>query len=134
MPSPKSGNAPAAVAPSEPNKAEEADKADPGEMTQVKARQMETQTGKYGSPQVQPHKPPKTQEEKEKKKNWIEIVLRDDKGKPKAGEPYKVILPDGTTAAEGTLDEKGFARVNGIEPGSCKISFPKRDKSCWKKK
>lgn len=131
MPSPKSGNAPSAVSPAEPKKAEEADKADPGEMTQVKARQVETQTGKYGAAPVQPHKPPKTQEEKEKKKSWIEIVMVDEDNKPVVGERYKVTLPDGETVAEGTLDEKGFARVQGFEPGNCKVTFADLDKEAW---
>lgn len=131
MPSPKSGNAPSAVAPSEPKKAEEADKADPGEMTQVKARQVEAQTGKYGSPQTTPHKPPKTQEEKEKKKSWIEIELVNEKNKPISGKRYKITLPDGETVAEGTLDEKGCARVDGIDPGTCKVTFPQFDENAW---
>ena len=131
MPSPKSGSAPSAVSPAEPKKAEEADKADPGEMTQVKARQMEEQTGKYGTAPVQPHKQPKTQEEKEKKKSWIEIVMVDEEGKPVVGEKYRATLPDGETIAEGTLDEKGFARVQGFEPGACKVTFSDLDKEAW---
>ena len=131
MPSPKSGNAGSAVSPAEPKKAEEADKADPGEMTQVKARQVETQTGKYGAAQTKPHKPPKTQAEKEKKKSWIEIKLLDEDNEPVPGEHYQISLPDGETVAEGNLDEKGFARVEGFEPGQCKVSFPDLDQSVW---
>jgi hypothetical protein len=48
------------------------------------------------------------------------------------GEPYRVTLPDGTTVADGTLDEKGYARVENIDPGTCKVTFPNRDKSAWK--
>ncbi len=54
------------------------------------------------------HKEPVDEEEKEKK-SWIEIELVDEEGNPVPGEKYKVILPDGQTVAEGTLDEKGFA-------------------------
>jgi type VI secretion system secreted protein VgrG len=130
MPSPKSGNAPAAVAPSEPKKAEEADKADPGEMTEVKARQLETQTGKYGTPPSDAHNP--SDEENKKKTSWIEIALvYESNGKPVPGVAYEVTLPDGQTVASGSTDEKGLARVSGIDPGSCQISFPNLDKEAW---
>jgi hypothetical protein len=132
MPSPKSGKAGSAVAPADPKKAEDADKADPGEVEKVKAEQRQTKSGKYGSTPVEPHKPPKTKDEKEKKKAWIEIELVDDEDKPVPGESYKITLPD-DTVAEGTLDEKGFARVDGIEPGTCKITFPDLDKNAWKR-
>ncbi len=134
MPSAKSGKADNAVSPTEPEKALEADSADPGEVEKIKAQQRKNQSGKYGAVKLKPYKAPKTPEEKKKKKNWIEIQLFDKKKKPMAGEPYRVILPDGETAAEGSLDEKGFARVDGIDPGTCKVSFPRRDQSCWKKK
>jgi type VI secretion system secreted protein VgrG len=67
------------------------------------------------------------------KKSWIEIELVDEDGKPVPGEAYKVTLPDGETVATGTLDEKGFARIEGIDPGTCKITFPNLDKDSWAK-
>ena len=134
MPSPKSGKAGSAVSPTDPEKALEADSADPGEVEKVKAEQRKNQKGKYGAVKMKPHKPPQTPEEMKKKKSWIEIEAFDNKKKPMVGEPYKVILPDGQTAAEGSLNEKGYARVEGIEPGSCKVSFPRRDQSSWKNK
>ena len=134
MPSPKSGNAGSAVTPADPKVAQEADQADPGDVEAIKADQLQTQTGKYGSNPLKPLKPPKTDEEKAKKKSWIEIDLVDKKGKPVAGEPYRVTLADGETVAEGTLDEKGHARVEGIEPGTCKVTFPKLEKQAWKPK
>jgi len=69
----------------------------------------------------------------EEKKSWIEIELVDEEDNPVPGERYKVTLPDGKTVAEGTLDEKGFARVEGIDPGTCKITFPNLDKDAWEK-
>jgi len=134
MPSPKDGTAGTAVTPTDPKAAQEADKADPGEVEKIKAQQRQSNTGKYGTAQLKPQKPPKDDEEKKKKKSWIEIVLVDDKNKPMAGEPYQVTLPDGQTVAQGTLNEKGYARVDGIEPGECKVTFPRRHKTCWKKK
>jgi len=133
MPSPKSGNAGSAVTPADPDAAKEADKADPGEVEKVKAEQRQTQTGKYGSVQVKPYKPPETEEEKKKKKSWIEIELVDKKDKPVPGMPYEVRLSDGETVASGTLDDKGLARIEGIEAGTCKVSFPTLHKSIWER-
>src|SRR5262245_36502975 len=126
MPSPKSGHAGSAVSPADPQKAEEADKADPGEVEDVKAEQRKTQAGKYGSVKFKPYK------KEPKRKSWIEIELVDEEDQPVPGEKYKITLPD-ETVAEGTLDDKGFARVDGIEPGSCKITFPELDKDAWEK-
>ncbi len=133
MPSPKSGNAGSSVTPTDPGQAQEADNADPGEVEKIKAEQLQTKSGKYGSTPVKPYKPPQTQEESEKKKSWIEIELVDEEKKPVPGEKYKISLPDGETVAEGTLNEKGFARVDGIEPGTCKITFPELDQEAWEK-
>jgi len=61
---------------------------------------------------------------------WIEIVLVDADGVPVGGEPYQV-----TTAAreviEGALDGNGFAHIGPIAPGTCKITFPRRDREIW---
>jgi type VI secretion system secreted protein VgrG len=108
----------------------EADKADPGEMAEIKAQQSEQQQGKYGAVRLDPHKPD-DDSGKKKKKHWIEIELFDEEGKPVAGEPYRITLPDGSTVAEGTLNEKGFARVDDIDPGTCKVTFPQLDKDTW---
>lgn len=131
MPSPKSGKAGSPVDPAEPKAAEKADKADPGDVEQVKAQQRQTQTGKYGSVKTQPYKPPQTAAEKETKKSWIEIEMVDEEDQPVPGEAYKITLPDGQTIAEGTLNDKGFTRVDGIEQGTCKITFPDLDKDAW---
>jgi hypothetical protein len=109
-----------AVSPADPKQADEADTANPGEMTQMKSDSVE----------VKPHKPPQTKEERAEKKSWIEIVLVDVEDMPVPGEPYRITLPD-ATVAEGTLDNKGFARVEGFDPGQCKVTFPKRDQTVW---
>jgi hypothetical protein len=130
---PKSGKAGTPVDPADPKAAKDADKADPGEVEQVKAEQQQTQTGKYGSEKVKPYKPPQTEEEKKQKTSWIEIEMMDEENQPVPGMAYRITLPDGETVAEGTLDDKGFARVDGIEPGTCKITFPDLDKDAWEK-
>lgn len=130
MPSPKSGSAGSAVSPADPAEAAEADIADPGKVEEIKAEQRQTQTGKYGSVKVKPHKPPTTEEAKEKN-SWIEVEMVDQDDKPVTGLAYRITLPDGETVAEGTLDDKGLARVEGMEPGNCKVKFPTLDQDAW---
>ena len=132
MPSPKSGSAGSAVSPAEPKKAEEADKADPGEVEKIKAEQRQTQTGKYGSIQVAPYKASAPKGEKQEKQSWIEIELADALGNPVPGALYDLTLPDGSMAS-GSLDEKGFVRVEGIPSGTCQITFPAYDGRSWEK-
>ena len=70
--------------------------------------------------------------EAEEEKTWIEIELVDEEDNPVPGEKYKITLPDGRVKT-GTLDENGFARVEGIDPGTCKVTFPNLDKDAWEK-
>ncbi len=65
-----------------------------------------------------------------KKTAWVEVELLDDNGKPVGGAAYRIQLPDGSIAS-GSLNEKGFARVDGIDPGQVKITFPDYDKDAW---
>lgn len=69
----------------------------------------------------------------EKKKSWIAIKLVDEDNKCVPGEAYRITLPDGTKI-EGDLDKKGFARIKGIDPGTCQVTFPKLDKEAWQPK
>lgn len=65
------------------------------------------------------------------KEDWIGIELKDDAGNPIAGERFLMTLPDGTEIG-GELDNLGKARIEGIAPGTCQISFPERDVREWK--
>lgn len=132
MASPKSGKAGKAISPAEPRQAEEADDADPGKVAEAKRAQKAAGKGKYGLTPVKPHKPDPAKDPEEC--SWIEIELLDEADQPVPGESYKVTLPDGQTVAEGTLDQNGFARVDGIDPGSCKVTFPNLDEKTWKPK
>jgi len=143
----KSGNAGRPVPPAAPDRPDDADVADPGKVAEIKAEQQETKSGKYGSEKVKPFKPPQAGgvatatgeqtaeqlKEEEKRTSWIEIELVDEEDEPIPGEKYEVTLPDGSVA-QGTLDEKGFARVEGFETGDkpCKVCFPNLDKDAWK--
>jgi type VI secretion system secreted protein VgrG len=139
-----SGSAGSLVSPLSPTAAQEADKADPGAMAQAWSASANTpanislqtvspaaarRSAASDAPTHDPNAP-----ENQDKKNWIEIELRDQDGNPVPGEVYKVTLPDGTTVADGTLDEKGRARVENIDPGSCKVTFPNLDQEAWEPK
>jgi hypothetical protein len=63
-------------------------------------------------------------------KTWISIVLNDSDGNAVAGEDYRIELPDGRVV-EGKLDRLGTAAVSGIDPGQCKVSFPRLAGSVW---
>lgn len=64
------------------------------------------------------------------KRSWIDIELVDDDGEPVPYERYRVKAPDGTVF-EGYLDANGQARVSGIDPGSCDVTFPGLDREVW---
>jgi hypothetical protein len=69
-----------------------------------------------------------TQEPEEE--HWIEIELLDDDGKPVADERYFVEMPDGSQLS-GRTDGQGRARVEGVDPGTAKVSFPDLDKKSY---
>ncbi len=127
----QSGQAGNAVSPIAPTLPDPADEADPGKMAEAKAEQQKAGAGKYGKAKITPFKREEAEEGEEKEKSWIEIELVDEEGNPVPGERYEITLPDGKTVARGTLDENGFARVDGIAPGECKITFPRLDKDAW---
>ncbi|MBL8239997.1 MAG: type VI secretion system tip protein VgrG [Bryobacterales bacterium] len=60
--------------------------------------------------------------------HFIEIEVKDEDNLPVPGEYFEVLTPEGTLAS-GTTDEKGFARVDGIQPGQATVRFPNRDKT-----
>jgi hypothetical protein len=65
-------------------------------------------------------------------KTWIEIVLvdDDDPAQPVPFAQYRIELPDRSTR-DGILSDKGRARIEGIDPGVCKVSFPGFDGRDW---
>jgi type VI secretion system secreted protein VgrG len=137
-----SGSPGSLVSPLSPTDPTEADKADPGAVTSAPSASAGTpanmtlaaiaaapKSAASDAPTHDPNSP-----DNKDKTHWIEIELLDEAGKPVAGEPYKITLPDGTTVADGTLDDKGRARVSNIDPGSCQVTFPNLDQEAWKPK
>ncbi len=128
-----SGPGASPVPPKKTQLAEIADNAKPGSLGESFKTQRAARSPTEAAAANAPRHDPKSEENKDKK-SWIEIVLVDQDDKPVPGEAYRITLPDGTTLAEGTLDEKGFAREDGIDPGTCKVTFPNLDKESWEPK
>ncbi len=61
--------------------------------------------------------------ENQQKTHWVGIVLKDRLGNPIPGQAYHVVLPNGEIV-EGTLDDQGKAKIEHIDPGECKVTFP----------
>ena len=85
--------------------------------------------GATSAPSKAPAPPPARarQPVRELEKTWIAIELLDDKGAPVPDQPYEIRLPDGAYR-RGTLDSLGCARIDGIDPGTCEVSFTKLDR------
>lgn len=69
---------------------------------------------------------------KQKEKTWVEVRLVNRKGQPVEGAKYRLKITDGSIR-EGTTDANGSARVPGIDPGMCEISFLDYDAREWKR-
>jgi hypothetical protein len=130
---PKDGTACTAITPVDATDALEADKAQAGEVSSTASRSVEAQQQEYETASVKPFKPPEGEEAKKEELSWIEVELLDSQDNPVPGERYRIETPDGTVA-EGTLDKDGFVRLEGIKPGTCKVSFPGYDGRSWEKK
>lgn len=93
-----------------------------------------------GPAQVPPLKgeePPPPEEEpppEDQPDAWLEISLVDngDPPQPVAGAKYVVELEDGTVI-EGYLDDAGKTRIEGIQEGTAKVSFPDFEDGSWDK-
>ncbi len=133
-----SGSPGSLVPPAAPEEAEIADNADPGSKEPTyEAQRAEMSPMKLATLNAPSHGGAESaadSDQKEDKKHWVAIELVDQEGKPVPGVKYAITLPDGTTMAPGTTDDKGKARVDGIDPGTCKVTFPDLDKDAWKPK
>jgi hypothetical protein len=73
---------------------------------------------------------PSERKREEPERTWIEIVLVDDKKRPIPFEEFILFLPNGTPQP-GRLDKEGKARVEGLDPGTCRVVFPRMDATEW---
>jgi type VI secretion system secreted protein VgrG len=60
-----------------------------------------------------------------------EIRMRDDQGRPAAGERYRIERPN-DTPIQGRLDRNGTARVRARDAEDSRITFPDLDQSRWR--
>jgi hypothetical protein len=61
--------------------------------------------------------------------DWFEIEIEYEDGSPFDGNAA-IELPGGRRT-DGPPDADGVVRVDGIDPGSCKVSFPSLDTDSW---
>lgn len=61
---------------------------------------------------------------------WIEFEIQFEDGSPFMGNCV-VELPGGVRS-EGAPDDQGVIRIERLDPGTCKISFPELDAPAWK--
>ncbi|MFN0060246.1 MAG: carboxypeptidase-like regulatory domain-containing protein [Planctomycetota bacterium] len=65
-------------------------------------------------------------------KTWIELrLVRKSDGAPVPGARYRLKLPAGTIRT-GRLEADGTARINGIDPGTCEVTFLDFDEREWR--
>lgn len=83
-----------------------------------------------GQRTTEQEEPPVVVEEHEAILTWIGIELVGEDCRPLAGEPYRVESPSGAVF-EGRLDAGGRARIDDVEPGTCRIMFPELDQDAW---
>jgi hypothetical protein len=87
----------------------------------------DTPASGMGTPDEAPAPAAPTQ--RETKRDWIEIEVVYDDGTPYDGNCH-VQLPSGAET-DGAPDEDGVVRIDGLLPGSCRVSFPDLDASVW---
>lgn len=68
-----------------------------------------------------------------KKADWIGIELKTPQGDPIPGEPFVIEMARGEKVF-GKLDRLGKIRVEGVDPGACRVTFPDRDAHEWRKR
>lgn len=56
--------------------------------------------------------------------SWVSFDLVDQNGTVYPNEPYNLTTSDGAVR-QGQLDDKGHAKIEGIQRGSCTLSFPR---------
>jgi hypothetical protein len=63
-------------------------------------------------------------------RSWVLVQLIGEDDSPIPNEAYAIELPGGKKL-EGTLDDQGSVRFDGLPPGRCRVAFPDLDKEAW---
>jgi hypothetical protein len=93
-------------------------------------REVSFEAPDLGSGEEQEAPPPSSARAARLPLTWIEIRLIGEDDEPIPRELYRIELPDGSIR-EGRLDDDGLARLDGIDPGSCVVTFPALDEEAW---
>jgi len=80
-------------------------------------------------PETDPLKKLKELPKKIEKGN-LSFTLKDEDGNPISDVKYEVSLPSGGIR-KGVTDKEGKVKLTGIDPGTCKVSFPDLDADEW---
>lgn len=97
------------------------------------AAQRREAPGQRPSPSVRPAPERPKRPEPQRELTWIEIALVDEAGHAVAEEPVLIVDPSGARQTIST-GEQGVARLGGIDPGVCDVSFPRIDGREWARK
>jgi hypothetical protein len=62
--------------------------------------------------------------------HFIEITVVDDDGNPVAGAAYSLKLPD-RRILNGRTNQQGVIYIEGLDPGSCKLTLVGLDQTTW---
>ena len=81
-------------------------------------------------PEKEEEPPPPAVEETASETTFVALEMKDEDGEPLAHARYVVELPDGSKR-EGRLNANGYARIDGVNPGQCKVTFPDYDEAAW---
>lgn len=65
-----------------------------------------------------------------KELSWVEIHFQNESGEPISGQRYRLELPD-KSVREGLVPKGGVLRLDGIDPGSCRLSMVELDAADW---
>lgn len=102
-----------------------------GRLVVVRGEQAE---GRGGQAQEQPQEAPAPAAPTDlETKTWITIRLVDEEDRPIGYARYRIELPDGTVR-DGRLDAAGVAHHAGIDPGTCRVTFPEYDGEAWERR
>lgn len=133
---PESGTEVTPDLPELPAEVFDADEADPGQVAEARAEQVETRSGKYGSTLVSADSARASSSDAADDEAEDEVLgsmtfeLLDDSDTPIANEPYEVRLPDGSTRT-GRTDAQGRVQLDGVEDGDTEVTFPRLQDGDW---
>jgi hypothetical protein len=135
MASPKDGTGVTPEAPEDPTAPLEATSTDPGELSEIAARNRSIEESKVDSTPSDAMAPPSAGGDSEPpiKLSWIGVELQDSDGKAVVNEPFVITFSNSNTS-DGVTGPDGKSKIEGVPSGAVKIDFVSIDKREWSKK